>query len=251
MLLRDQPTVAVDGFTGPFDLLVRLIERRQLSLLAIALAEVTDQYLASLTAANLRDPEHVTAFLVVAAKLLLIKSTLLLPARERTKSTDETMPDPTDLTERLRLYTAFRKAAEILGRRLDAGLRSYPHPPTRLRPSPRRPPGRLDPALLSEALRRALARPKETAPAELSAETRLSVGEAIELVRAALDRLNVVQLDALVGANSSRQQLVATFLAILELARLGAATVDQLERFGPIVVTKRVSSDPVENSASS
>jgi segregation and condensation protein A len=240
MLPPAQLVVAVDGFTGPFDLLVRLIERRELNLLAISLAEVTDQYLASLTEANLRDPEHLSSFLVVAAKLLLIKSTLLLPARERPRVSEDETPDPTDLTERLRVYAAFRSVAEALGRRYDAGLRSYPHVPVSYRQSEDRPKAVLDPTLLAEAYRRALSRPKhESATAPLLAETRLSVAEALALVRDALVRFQRVQLGDLIGDDSSRQRYVAVFLAILELARLEVASVQQTERFGAITVTSR------------
>ena len=65
------PSVDVEGFSGPFDLLARLIERRELDVMAISLAAVTDQYLEHLSAARQRDPEHLSAFLVVAAKLVL------------------------------------------------------------------------------------------------------------------------------------------------------------------------------------
>jgi segregation and condensation protein A len=239
MLPRAQPVVAVEGFTGPFDLLVRLVERREVSLLAISLAEVTDQYLASLTASNLRDPEHLSSFLVVAAKLLLIKSTLLLPSRERTRPANDDAPDPTDLTERLRVYAAFRSVADALGARYDAGLRSYSHAPVPYRRAEDRSKAPLDPSLLAEAYQRALARPKgETAASPLPAETRLSVAEALALVREALGRVQRVQLGDLVGDDSSRQRYVAIFLAILELARLEAAAVQQTERFGAITVTR-------------
>ncbi|HEX5414552.1 MAG TPA: segregation/condensation protein A, partial [Chloroflexota bacterium] len=89
-----QPVVEVEGFSGPFDLLLRLVERRELDLLTISLAEVAEQYLDRLAEANLRDPEHLSAFLIVAAKLLLIKSSLVLPASPR-PAPDEPATDPT------------------------------------------------------------------------------------------------------------------------------------------------------------
>jgi segregation and condensation protein A len=240
MLARSQPLVAVEGFSGPFDLLVRLIERRELSLLAISLAEVTDQYLASLTASNLRDPEHLSAFLVVAAKLLLIKSTLLLPARERPPMPAGDAADPSDLTERLGVYRAFRSVADVLGARHDAGLRSYPHVPATYRPSKARSKQPLDPALVVDAYSRAIGRSKQEAvTVPLPLETRLTVAEALALVREALARFQTLQFTDLVGDDTSRQRYVATFLAVLELARLEVVSVQQAQRYGEISLTKR------------
>jgi segregation and condensation protein A len=239
MLGPDQPLVKVDGFTGPFDLLVRLIERRELSLLAISLAEVTDQYLASLSASNLRDPEHLSAFLVVAAKLLLIKSTLLLPARERPQAPDPEAADPTDLTERLKVYAAYRAVAKALGMRIDAGLRSYRHPPVAYRPSVPREPTPLDATLLIDAYRRALARPREPEATQIPADARMTVVEAMDLLRHALDRYVTVQFSDVVGEGAARQRCVATFLAVLELARIGVATVEQTTPFGAITLARR------------
>jgi segregation and condensation protein A len=237
---RTQPLVAVDGFSGPFDLLVRLIERRELDLLTISLARVTDQYLEQLSSANLRDPEHLTAFLVVAAKLLLIKSTLLLPTKEKAQPTDSAPADPTDLVERLRLYRAFRLVADALGARHDAGLRGYPHAPVAYRPSVPRPAAPISATLLREAYLAALRRPKSTPDVDLPTETRMTVAEAIDLLQVALDRFTRVQFSDLVGEGRSRQRYVATFLAVLELTRLGFATVEQEHRFGEIVVEKQV-----------
>jgi segregation and condensation protein A len=249
MLGPDQPVVEVDGFSGPFNLLVRLVERRQLSLLAISLAEVTDQYLASLSAANLRDPEHLSAFLVVAAKLLLLKSTLLLPARERPPTSEEATPDPTDLTERLRVYAAYRAVATALGARFDAGLRSYSHPPVAYHPSVRSSPKPLDPVILTEAFRRALARLRQTDSTELPSEERMTVEEAMGLLRHALDRYLTVPFSDLIEEGATRQHRVAVFLAMLELARLGVAIVEQPTRFGPITLSRGAAVPVVDEAA--
>jgi segregation and condensation protein A len=239
MLGPDQPLVEVDGFTGPFDLLVRLIERRELSLLAISLAEVTDQYLASLSASNLRDPEHLSAFLVVAAKLVLIKSTLLLPGRERPQAPEPEPADPTDLTERLKVYGAYRAVANALGARIDVGLRSYPHPPVAYRSNSPREPMPLDVAQLADAYRRARARPRESEAIEIPTEARMTVAEAMDLLRHALDQLVTVQFFDVVGKSAAPQRYVATFLAVLELARIGVASVEQTTPFGAITVARR------------
>jgi len=231
--------IDVDGFSGPFDLLVRLIEQRQLDILTISLAAVTEQYLAYLAALRLRDPEHLSAFLVVAAKLLLIKSSLLLPA-PRNDSGEEASADPTDLTERLRVYQAFRRAGQWLGRRDEEGLRGYPRPPRPV-PSQRLLPKEpsLNPGELYSALLRALARPKgDPAPTPVAVVPRLSVPEALSLLRSALDQLGHLRFGELVAGHTTTDQRVAFFLALLEAIRIGLATARQDVPFGEIEISR-------------
>jgi segregation and condensation protein A len=233
------PVVEVEGFSGPFDLLLRLIERGQLDVLAISLAAVADQYLDELTRLQLRDPEHLSAFLVVAAKLLLIKSTLLLPTRPRGAEKSEEAEDPTDLTERLREFRRCRAAADALGDRLDAELRSYPHVPPPYRPGPRPPPEPLDPALLRDAYRRAVRR-SAAAPVPVPlGEAPYSVADALAALRDRLSRLDAIRFADLVTPDTQRSRAIATFLAVLEATRLGVVTVAQEERFGEITIRKR------------
>jgi len=232
------PVIAIEGFSGPFDLLLRLIERRELDILTISLAEVTEQYLQLLTEASVRDPEHLSAFLVVAAKLLLIKSSLLLPARTRPPIAVENELDPTDLTDRLRRYQRYRIVAEQLGSRHDAGLRSYARPPTRYRPDPKHSAPKLPASLLAVAYRAVLARPHPEVVRELAGDPRQTLADALAVVQEALERLDSVQFDRLVGVDAPRQRYVATFLAILELIRLGLATANQSVEFGEITVER-------------
>ncbi|HLZ09018.1 MAG TPA: ScpA family protein [Chloroflexota bacterium] len=238
LLGQSHPVVAVDGFSGPFDLLLRLIERKELDVLVISLAQVTEQYLELLSEAKLRDPEHLSAFLVVAAKLLLIKSTLLLPVRARPTAAPDGAVDPTDLTERLRQYQQYRLVADWLGERNDAGLRAYPRSTAGYRPDRRRLVVRLSPTLLADAYRLVLARPGPGADAALPRDPRVTLAEALAAVQAALDQCATVPLDLVVGSEPSRQRFVAMFLAVLELVRLGRATAMQNHLFGEITLAR-------------
>jgi segregation and condensation protein A len=236
---RSHPTVEVEGFSGPFDLLVRLIERRELNVLTISLAEVTEQYLDHLAALRLRDPEHLSAFLVVAAKLLLIKSSLLLPSPPRQSSNDEALPDPTDLTERLREYQKFRRAGQWLATREDEGLRSYARPPVPYQPTRPTSPEPLDPVLLRDAWLRALNRPRaELEPVAQDTEKRLTVAEALAMLQSALSQFTTLRFGDLVGPDTPRQYYVAIFLAILEAVRQGLVSATQDEPFGEISLTR-------------
>lgn len=236
-MIEPQPTVAVEGFSGPFDLLLRLVERRELNLLTISLAAVAEQYLDQLEQANLRDPEHLSAFLIVAAKLLLIKSTLVLPSSPR-PSPDEPAADPTDLVERLRVYQQYRNGANFLAGRDEAGARSYPRPPMPYQLPPR-PPAALEPPLLRNAFLAATRRPKPVPAQSMPVEQRVSVAEVVASLRALLQAQKSVALSDLVAASASPQRHVAAFLAILEIVRLGLASASQEQRFGEIQLLAR------------
>ena len=223
-------------FDGPLDLLLQLIERRQLDVTTVSLALVTDQFLDRLRTGEGVDPEQLSEFIAVAAKLLLIKSAALLP-RPAPIRPEEPPADPTDLTERLRLYETVRKGAAYLRRREEADFRSYPHLPPKnvlatLPPVPavdHR--SALPPSSLAAALRRAIRPPRER-PTELPREV-WTVAEAIVWLRDLLRGLGRATFGRLV-AGLDRAALVAAFLAFLELHRLGKIRADQAEPFGEI-----------------
>jgi segregation and condensation protein A len=245
--------VRLPVFEGPLDLLLQLIERRQLDITTVSLALVTDQYLDHLrhlrTGAGV-DSEQLSEFIAVAAKLLLIKSAALLP-RPVAIRPEETPADPTDLTERLRLYEAVRRSATYLRQREAADLRSYPHPPPRnalelvgLAPEPTADARSAQPpSSLVAAFRRALRRPIEPS-AELPRET-WTVAEAIVWLRDLVHNLSGGLSGGLgrglgqstfgrLTAGLDRERVVAAFLALLELHRLGKVRAGQAEAFGEI-----------------
>jgi Segregation and condensation protein ScpA len=124
-------TVQLPVFEGPLDLLLHLIERAELDITRVALAQVTDQFLGYLAAMQERHMDEVVSFLVIAARLLQIKSEALLPRPPQREAGEE---DPgEELARQLRLYKAFKKSAEFLQQRESLGLRSY----LRLAPPPR------------------------------------------------------------------------------------------------------------------
>jgi segregation and condensation protein A len=118
-------TIQTDLYAGPLDLLLDLIERAELDITRLALAQVTDQYLAYMNALADRDAAEVSAFLVIAARLVQIKSAALLPRPPAVESGgDET--DPAEaLAQQLILYRRFKQLAAWLEARQHAGLRTY------------------------------------------------------------------------------------------------------------------------------
>src|SRR5947209_11291136 len=120
--------VRLDVFEGPLDLLLKLIERKQLDISKVALAEVTDAFLRYLEAHPGMPPAPMASFVWVASKLILIKSQVLLPRPPLLRSDDEEEDPGDELVRRLEAYKQVKDAAKWLRAREAAGLRSYERP---------------------------------------------------------------------------------------------------------------------------
>ena len=121
----EQVTIRLDAFEGPMDLLYHLIEKNEIDIYDIPIASLTDQYLAYLDAAEDRNMDGMSEFLVMAATLLEIKSKLLLPKAK--KEAEEEGPDPrAELVERLLEYKKIKGVtAEWKARAEEAGRLLY------------------------------------------------------------------------------------------------------------------------------
>ncbi|HUE76225.1 MAG TPA: segregation/condensation protein A [Chloroflexota bacterium] len=233
--------VRLDGFEGPLGLLLHLIERRELDVTTISLALVADQYLACIRTAEGIDPDLLVEFIDVGAKLLLIKSVALLPAPEIAgKFAQAEIDDPTDLTERLRLYEAVRGVADDLRVREESDLHSFarsvppPTPPATLAP------GMHAPGDLTVALRRVLERILRTVPEQEIPRSEISVPDRIQYLRRELSSGARSSFFGLLRGGS-RALVVATFLAVLELLRLGELRAEQSERFDDVTLSAATS----------
>ena len=145
-------TIRLEGFEGPLDLLLHLIEQSELDVCEVPIARITDQYMAYLSAMREWELEIASEFLVMAATLLAIKSRMLLPrtdpeeAAEGLDGEDEVDPRE-ELVERLLEYKKYKQLAEenkrlIYSSRLDAtALRPLPAHPEALVPLRERAPG--------------------------------------------------------------------------------------------------------------
>lgn len=227
--------VATPIFEGPLDLLLQLIERAELDITRLALAQVTDQFLAYLHTLPETHPEEVSSFLVIAARLLQIKSESLLPRQPQRAEGEE---DPGEaLARQLRIYKRFKEIALQLGERESSGRHTY----LRLAPPPH-PEGLLDLSgittadLLSvaqEILARAdLRRPLNT----LVAAPRVTIREKIHLIAERLRQFGQSSFRNLLGSKPSSLDVVVTFLALLELVKRHMVQVSQEAMFSDILL---------------
>lgn len=239
MLLTDtiDYTFQVTGFEGPLDLLLRLIEREELDITTIALAQVADAYLTHVRSMPAPDPASLSAFLVIAARLLLIKSRALLP-RQPAPSADDQPDEAEQLVRQLQEYQRFKQVAAGLRLRDEQGLRSYARisPP----PAPAISDDRLDVSIgaLIEAVQRRmqLLLPLEPASIPLPAPKILTVAQVGATIRERLLTQEWFSFEDLLSLSVQRVEVIVTFWAVLELLKRRAITVEQPELFGPIQI---------------
>jgi segregation and condensation protein A len=226
--------VRLEVFEGPLQLLLHLIESRQLDILTIPLAELADAYVAHLSG-NPVDAANLSEFVATAAQLILLKSRRLLPGEPIPPTGDEAdEPDEEELRRRLLEYRALRDAARALGARdLVAPLWRREPRETDLPETPVSP---ISVDLLVDALDRlaAVAEPLPEPPEVVARE--ITIGMQIRALRDALSASGRVVLQAVLATCRSRTEAAVTVLAALELVRRRQVTVHQDAIFGPIVL---------------
>ena len=236
--------VHLDSFEGPLDLLLRLIEKAELDITTISLAKVTDQYLAYIRQLDVIHPDLLADFLVVAAKLILIKSRALLPRPPRPEEEEEDVGE--DLVRQLEEYRRFKEASQHLREIEAAGLRSY----VRLAPPPVQPkglaPGEVSLPELLAALERALGSVPTVPVSTVVAPLSITIDDKIRTVEAALAAGRRVHFAGLLMRAQSRVEVIVTFLAILELIKRGRVVAQQEAAFGEIYITQAPPREPAQ-----
>ena len=224
-------------FEGPLDLLLHLIEREELDITTVALAQVTDQYLTYLAELERRQVKELADFLVVAAKLLLIKSQSLLPRPPALTPEAEDVGD--ELVRQLQVYRRFKKIATLLHEREKQGLHGY----VRIAPLPHLEP-QLD--LGDVALHDLLAAVQEALDAipappvgEVVAPITVTVAEQIACIENQLTRRRRVLFREILSAATTRVEVIVTLLALLELIKQDQVKVRQERLFGEIVIEQQ------------
>jgi segregation and condensation protein A len=224
-----QLRLQLDAFEGPLELLLTMIEQRRLTITQVSLAQVADQYLSQVYALRELDAELLAGFLSIASKLLLLKSRALLLTETDDPVVEETAAE---LADRLATYRIFRTAAGYLQELEARDQRIYP---TRREPAASVGLAPLAPVAPSALLAAYLAaRERTRAAPTLELAPRASVDARRMLILAAFERAAEVSFRDVAGATVD--EVVATFLAILELFRRGRITVDQSETFGELTL---------------
>lgn len=232
---QDNPfyKVITPVYEGPLDLLLNLIEKAELDITKLALAEVTDQFLEHLKQIEERLAEEVSAFIVIASKLVQIKSEALLPRPPIREPGEE---DPGEaLTQQLIVYKQFRDIANMLEEREMSGLRSY----ISLSPPPKVE-GTLDLSditldtlreVASEILSHSDILPT---PNNIVVPPRITIRQKISRITNLLRVTKKTSFNLLLDDQNSRLEIVVTFLALLELIKRRVIQAYQEILFGDI-----------------
>jgi segregation and condensation protein A len=224
-------------YEGPLDLLLSLIERAELDITSVSLAAVTDQYLEHLRSAENQLPDEISSFLVIAAKLVQIKSEALLPRPPEREAGEE---DPgISLVEQLKLYKRYKEIAVWMSERQDANLRTF----LRVAPPPKVEP-KLDLSNLTlegllNAAESAFAKGQEKKPlGTMITAPKVTIREKIELITTTLKNIQRMTFSGLITEKATRIEIVVTFLAMLELIKRYKISAVQNELFGDIEFEK-------------
>lgn len=222
-------------YVGPLDLLLDLIERAELDITKLALAQVTDQYLAYLHNLEDRNPAEVSAFLVIAARLVQIKSSALLPRPPQIDRSEDGVDDGEALAQQLIQYRRFKQLAAWLSEQEAANMRTYLRLGT---PIPRID-ARLDMSEITLEDLALFAFQVFIGKADLPALSivvsmpRVTIREKIHIILKMLRNSGKASFRTLAG-NQNRLEIIITFLAMLELIKRSLIDAQQNDLFGEI-----------------
>lgn len=226
-------------------MLLDLIEHAELDITTVSLAAVTEQYLDYLHELEEAHADEISAFLVIAAKLVQIKSEALLPRPPSREPGEEDVGAA--LVEQLKLYKRFKEIAKVLDERKDQNLRTY----LRLAPPPKVE-GKLDLsnitlADLIEAAKEVYAKEveKQSLGTVISAP-KVTIREKIELISKKLGATEHAHFRELLGENPTRIEIVVTFLALLELVKRYRVSAKQEGLFSDIEIERMADWSPDE-----
>jgi len=247
------PNVSVPGFEGPLDLLLQIIQKHELNILDIPVSFVTEKYLEYLALMQELSIDVASEYLVMAATLTHIKSKMLLPDLPSSSDDleEEEEDDPRgELIRRLLEYQKYKAAAEDLGRRETLGKDVFGRgssEPIPTGPAPFASIGTFD---LLDAFAKILERTKAKIEHEVVFD-RISISDRISELTAVMKGRKSLPFEELFvargGRAPSRFDLIITFLAVLEMAKLRMMRLYQSESLSSIFVELLVVDDePIE-----
>jgi segregation and condensation protein A len=229
------PNVKLAEFEGPLDLLLHLIRKSQMSIYDIKVSEITTQYLQYLHSQESLMLNIAGEYLVMAAKLTEIKGKMLLPHDEEEIQEE----DPrNDLVDQLLVYQMFKEASEGL-KTLEAERQtSFSRPEMEIPPSEA---NRLAPGIevsdLQAALQKVLARQALMEPTYKTVKAEgISLEERMSGIKLRIAKLKICNFEDLFDEHFSKEAIVTTFMAILELAKNHQVLLEQPEKKQSIII---------------
>ena len=234
--------VALPAFTGPLHLLLSLLEQRQLDISAVSLAAITAPYLETIADARSLRAHSLCAFLDLASHLLVLKARFLLPDERADADATDEETEALSLLAQLAALKSYTDGVAFLAAREKQGLRTY----RRHAPLPAIDPQAAshweDPSRLERALLRVARSLPRTKPPTPLPKPRFSLAVQMRRIVRVLRQWRQARATAsmpfgvLLRPESPRGEIVATFLALLEMVRVGAIKASQAQPFGDITL---------------
>ena len=221
--------IKLEFFEGPLDLLLHLIKKSEVDIYDIPIATITEQYLEYIDMLKDMNLDRAGDFLVMAATLTHIKSKMLLPI-DSVEEEEEEGPDPREeLIRRLLEYKMYKEAAEELGEKERLGRDLFVRG-QQVELDTMEETGLVNVSIfdLMDALKGVLARSSTETVLELTAE-RYKVADKINHILDTLGMEHSVTFTSLFEASASRGEVIVTFLAVLELAKMLLIKLHQTE----------------------
>lgn len=233
--------IKIQQFEGPLDLLLHLIEQQELDITEISLATVTDQYILMLKSAEQVRPDDLADFLVVAAKLLLIKSKTLLP--QLAVAEDD---DGIELERQLKLYKAFLEASRGIQQMINSKHFRYSREGVTTIEPVFYPPRSLTAKTMADVLRLVIenVEPFVVPPPDAIHRT-INIQEKIDRIKNEIFEKSFMSFSTLLKDSKSKMDAIVTFLALLELVKQRTVAVVQKSRFEDIEIQKQPDHIPV------
>ncbi len=232
--------IKIDKFRGPLGLLLQIIENEELDITEVSLARIADQYVKYIRSSNDIDPDKMADFLVLAAKLLLIKSKALLPYLY-----PEEEEEIEELEEQLRMYKEFIEATKqiekMIGKKKFMFAREFNRKEVLTNINTFSPPKNLKKNDLKELLEDLIIRVKP-ADEELEKgkiEDKINIEDKIRSIHNMLLNRIKVSFSSILSGSKNKTEIIVNFLAMLELVKQRDAVVEQGELFGEIEVSKQ------------
>lgn len=239
--MGDRYHFVVDGFEGPLDLLLHLVNKLEIDIYDIPVSEITEQYLSYIRTMQIIELNVASEYLVMAATLLAIKSEMLLPKKEITEYEDDYLEDPRDdLIRRLIEYRKYKEAAHRLQEQEFAENQIYTRTPKEFETELDKPPvvkGDVTIYDMIGALQHVFKRKQWKKPLETRvSRVDISIDEKkIEIINIISRAKQGVYFDELFTV-PQRSHIVTTFLALLQLMKSNKLICEQENHFDPIYV---------------
>ena len=230
--------VRLEAFEGPLDLLLHLVKTNEVDIYHLPIRVITDQYLEYLGMFEELDLDIAGEYLVMAATLMYLKSRLLLPLDEEDPGDEDDIDPAIDLVRQLAEYQRYRDAADGLRDRVMLGRDVFRRDPSAPDPLPDEEPEirTTDLGALLEGLRRVLRAAAGRRPHELTGED-YRVADCARMMVDKLKGAGRLEFAELFRDNDSRSFIIATFIGLLEMIKLGVIDVEQSANCGEIYLS--------------